>query len=533
MITPGTVGTDGAGVGSDPAGTVPPTDPRTGSAVMGADATVDRATVGRGAAWLTLQTWANRLISLLLFVVLGRLLQPRDFGLASLAAVFTAMTGLLLDRGLTSALIQRKAVDQKLLSTAFWTAIGSGVGLTVLTAAAAPLLAVLLHEPRLAPLLMLLGCSFLFAAVEIVPYALIQRRFQFKVLAIRTLVAVLVSGVVAVVAAVLGAGAYALVVQSLVFSAVAAGAMLVTCGWRPSFAFERGRLREMRGYSAKVFGINAVSFAVTEGDKFLIGSGLGPIPLGFYSIAQKMQLTLQDVTTTAIGSVAFPAFARLRSEPERLRGALLKMGKAVSLAVLPAFAALFAMSQDLVPAVFGNQWAGAVPIARVLCVVAALSTFTLFDRAVLLAAGRAGTELLLVALSAAGNVAAFFVTFHWGVWAVSVGYAVRAAVFFPVRTAVMSSVAGLRPWAFTAQCVPALIGSAVAAAVVNLLRRAHPGRPGLVGVLLTEGLPMVAAYLLVVLLVDRRGCATAVGLALDTLPVLGRLGVLRRFAASA
>ena len=82
-----------------------------------------------------------RLISLM---VLARLLGPKDFGLVGMV---TALTGILImfrDFGLSAAAIQRPIVTEEQLSTLFWINILVGAGLTLLTAAMAPVIAALL-----------------------------------------------------------------------------------------------------------------------------------------------------------------------------------------------------------------------------------------------------------------------------------------------------------------------------------------------------------------------------------------------------
>jgi O-antigen/teichoic acid export membrane protein len=61
----------------------------------------------RGAAWMGLDATINQAVSLGVFIVLGRLLEPRAFGLVASAAVVLWLLRVVVDQGFSSALIQR------------------------------------------------------------------------------------------------------------------------------------------------------------------------------------------------------------------------------------------------------------------------------------------------------------------------------------------------------------------------------------------------------------------------------------------
>jgi teichuronic acid exporter len=99
----------------------------------------------------------------------------------------------------------------------------------------------------------------------------------------------------------------------------------------------------------------------------------------------------------------------------------------------PALGALALLSPDLVPAVFGEQWAPATTIASLLAVRGLFTALSHMDRSVLLNAGRAGGELRVVAVLTAvhcGLVAA--VAVH-GVDVLALVLLVEAVLLAPLR----------------------------------------------------------------------------------------------------
>ena len=65
----------------------------------------------RGAAWMGLDATVNQAVSLGVFIVLGRLLEPRAFGLVASAAVVLWLLRVVVDQGFSSALIQREQLS--------------------------------------------------------------------------------------------------------------------------------------------------------------------------------------------------------------------------------------------------------------------------------------------------------------------------------------------------------------------------------------------------------------------------------------
>ncbi len=131
----------------------------------------------------------------------------------ALATVFVAFAQLIVDQGLGDALIQRKEVTRSHVDTAFWVALATGLLLTALGLILAGPIAGLLKEPDLAPILQVLSLTFVLSAMNSIQIALLRRELAFRSLAIRSIVAAAGGGVVGIVMAVNGFGAWALVGQ--------------------------------------------------------------------------------------------------------------------------------------------------------------------------------------------------------------------------------------------------------------------------------------------------------------------------------
>ena len=82
-------------------------------------------------------------------LILARILSPTDYGLQAMVLTLINLCSLFQDAGLSTATVQRQNLAEDQISTIFWINVGLGSFLTILVAAAGPLLASFYKDPRL------------------------------------------------------------------------------------------------------------------------------------------------------------------------------------------------------------------------------------------------------------------------------------------------------------------------------------------------------------------------------------------------
>ena len=156
-----------------------------------------RDTIFRSVGWIAVEKWGSRLLSLVVFALLGRLLSPSQFGIAAVAAVFILLFTLFAELGFSSALIQKTEVTQADCDTAFWVSMATATGLMILTIVLAPLAGDVFHQPELSGVLQALSPALVLSALVGTQEALLERDFAFRSLSLRTLAGSVVGGVAA------------------------------------------------------------------------------------------------------------------------------------------------------------------------------------------------------------------------------------------------------------------------------------------------------------------------------------------------
>lgn len=386
----------------------------------------------RAAIWSVIQNWGSQAGSLLVFFVLARLLTPTDFGLVALANVFLAFMQLLLNQGFAQAIIQREELDAEHLDTAFWTNLGIGAILTVIGFGSASWVADLFKQPQLIPILEGLSFVFVLNSLSSVQQAYLERKFAFRATAVRSLIAMVVSGIVGVGLAFFGYGVWSLVAQQLAYDAVAAIVLWSASDWRPHFRFSGEHFQHLFSFGISILGFNFLSFINTRSDDFLIGYFLGTESLGYYSVAYRILTVMSQLLIGTSKQVALPTFSRLQLEPDRFRNAFYAATELTSAIAFPVFLGNATLAPEIVRAFFGEQWLPSVPVMQVLSFVGLFRTVTYFKSSVFMALGKPSWNLWLGLLSCLLNVTGFAIAVRWGIVAVAYAYLFRAFVLFPI-----------------------------------------------------------------------------------------------------
>ncbi len=393
-----------------------------------------RQKAAQGVFWSVIQKWGRAGISVVTFIILSRLLDPEAFGLVALATVFTTFVEIFLDQGFSAAIVQRAELEPDHLDTAFWINILTGLFMTVGGIAASGLIAGFFDEPRLAPVLRLLSITFLISALSSTQVAILQRRLAFKSLAVRSLTATTVGGVVGLGMAFTGFGVWSLVGQDIASGLAGVVVLWRSSDWRPGLNVSARHYKEMFTFGVSVVGNNALNILLRRSDDLLIGYYLGPTLLGFYTIGYQLLLVIIRLVTEVTNTVAFPAFSRLQREPERMRRAFYSVTQYTSLLAFPIFIGLAVLAPELVPAFFGEKWAPSIPVMQILAMIGILQSVFFFNASVIRASGKPLWEFGIMLLNTVFNVLGFLVAVRSGrgIVAVAASFVIVSYLVAPV-----------------------------------------------------------------------------------------------------
>lgn len=367
--------------------------------------------------WSVLGEVASRIVGPLVFLVLARILVPDDFGVVAAATVVVSFSQVFWDAGLAKALIQRQEQVAEASDVVFWINLALGGVLLLGLLATADIIASFFHDPRIAPVLRVLGFQLPLAALAAVHAALFQKDFQFKKLFWIRLIATSFPAMAALPLAMHGAGYWALVAGTLAGQAANTMALWWFSPWRPKFRFNRSLALDLWrfGYWAMLSGLLGWFFLWM--DAIIVGHYLDTHSMGVYRVGNTFVAMAMSLIAGPILPVAYSMFSRTQHDPEKTRRAILLGGKAVAVLILPLGFGLFLTGDLVATIIFGNHWPRIGDVIGWLAITQAIAYTVSVKQEAYRAIGRPDVETKIMLVSMAIRLPFYLVSIQFGLMA--------------------------------------------------------------------------------------------------------------------
>lgn len=357
--------------------------------------------VRSGLLWSLVQSWGIKLVTLILFMVMARVLDPHQLGVFAAATVVLAFVGLFIDQGLSQAIVQRAQITVQQLNTVFLINLGLAVLIYAILWFASPLIAMHLKIPELRDILRVASLAILVSATCFSQQAMLHRNFRYRWLAISTLVATFISGIVGVVFALQGFGTWSLVIQTLLGTVIGAVMLWTQPQWRFSFDLDFAGVRSLLGYGMKRLGTSLLDFINTRYVELFVAATLGPVALGIYSVGVRIYQALMQALSSAILDVAHSGFSRLAHDPPTLLAAYYKAVTLTVAVAVPIFCLLAAIAPEATVIFFGQRWAGSADVLRPIAFLGAVQVVAYYNGTLFNAIGKPEIGLKFMMLKTA------------------------------------------------------------------------------------------------------------------------------------
>lgn len=449
-----------------------------------------------GVFWLTAQKWTTRLLGFVTIAVLTRLLSPEDFGTVAAASTVLPFFFLLADLGFAAYIVQVKTAGQRMLSTAFWFSLSAGFVLAGVMIALAPVLGLLFDDDGVVPIIQALSIWVVLTALGSVPMAILRREMRFAVIAGQGAAAAIVAQIVAMILAFGGAGAWALVAQSIVAPAITTALAWLTARWHPSRTFSGAQFMIMARFGGQVLGVEFVAMMRALAEAAIISATLGVAALGYMNIAQRLVQVVQDLTGSAIVPVTQVAFAKIRDDAARLRDAYLRALRLTYFALAVPLTFVAVAAGLIVPLLFGDGWRQSYPVAQILALAGTLTVGAWLDHGLFYGIGRPGTWFVYALVIDGITVATTAMLAPLGLTAVAWGFLGVCVVATTSRWFLTARALETRVRVVAAPFVFLVVAVAVSGGIGWAVMAATAQLPTFVALALT-GVAVLAAHLVV------------------------------------
>lgn len=315
------------------------------------------------AKWVAVSQIARITSQLANIFVLARILPPSDYGLMAMATVVTNLALLIRDQGTSAAIIQKEDLTHHTINTVFWFNVMVGVVIALMIALCSPIIADYFKHDELIAILVILALIFPISSSSISHQALLERESKFKKLAFIEVISSLIAMVVAVAAALYGAGVYSLVLQAILMALLSSVQLWMVSSWRPQGKPSWQELKTLLPFTGHMTAFQLITYFFRNADSMIIGRLLGAVSLGVYSMAYRIMLLPVQNITWAASRALFPVMSRQQNDLDEMGKLYLQTLGFISFLTAPLMAGIFSVREIFVLVAFGQQW---LPVAGVL-----------------------------------------------------------------------------------------------------------------------------------------------------------------------
>ncbi|MCF0174877.1 MAG: lipopolysaccharide biosynthesis protein [Bacteroidales bacterium] len=303
--------------------------------------------------------YSRIIFTLVMNIILARILSPEDFGIVAVITVFSTFFVTLSDVGLSVAIVQDKTLTRKDIDSLFSFSFYISLALMLLFVILSFPIAYFYENKEYVGLGVILSVSLFFNALNMVPNGVLNREKRFTDIALRTIIASLVSSVITVILALNNFRFYALALYSVLFA-------FIQFVWnyfstKPKFFWrvDWALLKRIGGYSGYQFAFNLVNYFSRNLDNLLTGKYIGVAPLGQYNKAYNLMLTPVVNLAGVVSPVLHPILSDFQDDKKAIYSRFIKLVKMLFLTGVIISAYSWLAHEEIVEILYGGNWSDA------------------------------------------------------------------------------------------------------------------------------------------------------------------------------
>lgn len=317
--------------------------------------------------WKLLERFGVQGIQFLLQIVLARLLDPEHYGVLSTMIIFVNLANVFIQTGFNTALVQNKDVTDEDYSSVFCVSTFVAILLYGVIFLVAPLIGAFYEMPSIVTPLRVIAVMLIPGALNSIQLAKASRELNFKVVFTSNILAIVVSGVVGVAIALADGGLWALVAQTMLNVTVASVVMLFTVDWRPRLVCNFKRVKALFSFGWKLLLSGLLDTLYQDVHSLIVGKKYDSSILGFYNRGKQFPQFIVNSVNSAVQSVMLPVMSEKQDNIESVTK-IARTSITVSCYIMfPIMAGLAGVAEPLVSLLLTDKWLPCVPYLQIYC----------------------------------------------------------------------------------------------------------------------------------------------------------------------
>nr|WP_298925536.1 lipopolysaccharide biosynthesis protein [uncultured Erythrobacter sp.] len=320
-------------------------------------------------AWRWGTQVAAQIITWTSTILVVRLLDPSDYGLFAMSQVVITALAFLNGQSFATSIVQTDRIDERRVAQVFGMLLLANGVLAITQFLSAPYAAAYFGEPMVADLLRVQAIIFLTIPFIALPSEWMARQLQFRRQGQVNITAAIVGAVLALLLAWLGYGVWALVYAPIAMFMTRAIGLTLASGLRVKPIFDPRGAWDMLTFGGTLTLCQLFWIIQSQSDIVIAGRLLSTYDLGLYSEALFLTLIVTGRFIPPINEVALAAYSELHRAKKPLGPYFLRTARMVMTVSAPIYIGLALTSGPAILTLFGDKWAGMIPIVGGLALV--------------------------------------------------------------------------------------------------------------------------------------------------------------------
>ncbi|UKS55699.1 lipopolysaccharide biosynthesis protein [Exiguobacterium acetylicum] len=322
---------------------------------MGKDSLSLRNKTYKGFFWIGLSTFSSTLMKLITIAVLSRFLTPKEFGIVAATQIIISFAEIFSTAGVGPAIIQKKEVSNKDISTGnLINVIFGGILFLILFMLSSQISGFVNIENPI--YLKILSIIFLINSISIVSESLVQKEMDFRYIANVNIISLTIYSIASIVLALLDFGVWSIIYAQLLQSTIRS----------ISFLLKKPTLKkiDISLESAKNLSYFGLGFTLSrifnnianQADNFVVSKYLGTSALGYYSRSYQLLMLPTNILGTIMDKVTFPLMSKLQTDNKKLGYIYTNFMLIYGVISLPIMLISIICSKELIHLFLGERW---------------------------------------------------------------------------------------------------------------------------------------------------------------------------------
>ena len=386
----------------------------------------------QGAKWTSIASLLISIGGFLLIIVLTNLIDKKDFGLFALVNIVVLFAGEFVDIGISQAIIQKKNVNKKQLSTLYWINIILCLVVFIFINISNDLIADFYNQKDLSKLLELISFSFLFSGFSSQFQALIKKNLNFISLSLIQIISFVAYIIVSIFLAYSGFGVYALIWGALARS-FSKSFMLIFTGIKyhiPNLYFNLSDVKDFISFGSFRTGSFLLSFFQSQLDIILLGKLVEVEDLGVYDVFKrivKQPIRLLDPLTKI---VFYPILSLVHEKKARITEMFIKIIKIQNLILAPIYIFILFIANEALSIFLGVGWSSNYFVLQLLSLVFFFRANQKFVGISIISSGKPNWTFYNNLIQLPLNILCIFIGSNWGLVGIATSYLILSLLTF-------------------------------------------------------------------------------------------------------